>query len=353
MAKICFIVGHGKSETGGYDSGAVSGNYHEFDIAKRIAKYAWEYYNRNYNEQCDLMNYNGDLYLTDRVKKVNKSNYDFIAEFHLNAGGGSGTECYYYHGSRKGQIYADKICDYISADLGIKQRASYGDDRNFDTDKDGGDKTKLGKNGKDYFAIIRDTKPCAVLIETVFIDTTADLNLVKTSAGQKKCGEAVAKAVAAVRGVAKKSTSTTTTAKKETVSTTATFKKGDVVSIANGATYYGSAKTIPDWVKAKNWIVKDATGNRVVVDKSEDGKESISSAIHSKYLKSVKASGFTPYTVKVITSALNIRSGPGIKYKIVGTIRDKGVYTIVDEDGTWGKLKSGEGWISLNYTKKQ
>ena len=40
--KICFIVGHGKSETGGYDSGAVSkdGKYHEFKIVKEIAKYA-------------------------------------------------------------------------------------------------------------------------------------------------------------------------------------------------------------------------------------------------------------------------------------------------------------------------
>ena len=284
MGKVCFIVGHGKSKTGGYDSGAVSGNCHEFKIAKEIAKYAQEYYNRNYNEQCDLMNYNGDLYLTERIKKVNSSNYDFIAEFHLNAGKGTGTECYYYHGSRKSQKYADKICDYISADLGIKQRASYGDDRAFDTDKDGGDKTKLNDSGKDYFAIIRDTKPCAVLIETVFIDTAADLNLVKNADGQKRCGEAIAKAVAEVRGLTKKSASTTT--KKEQVETT---------------------------------------------DNSD----------------------FTPYTVKVTASALNIRSGPGLTYKAVGVIRDKGVYTIVDKKGTWGKLKSGAGWISLNYTKKQ
>ena len=204
--KICFIVGHGKSEKGGYDPGACAGGCEEFQIAKKICKYAQEYFNANYSETADLMNYNGDLYLTERIKKVNAANYDFIAEIHLNAGGGTGTECYYYHSSRKGQKYADKICDYISADLGIAQRASYGDDRAFDTDKDGGDKTKLGKNGKDYFGIIRDTKPCAVLIETVFIDTASDLAKVKTAAGQKKCGEAIAKAVAEVRGLKKKAT---------------------------------------------------------------------------------------------------------------------------------------------------
>lgn len=58
------------------------------------------------------------------------------------------------------------------------------------------------------------------------------------------------------------------------------------------------------------------------------------------------------YKVRVTTGNLNIRSGPGITNKVVGSIKDKGVYTIVDESGTWGKLKSGAGWISLLYTKK-
>lgn len=54
---------------------------------------------------------------------------------------------------------------------------------------------------------------------------------------------------------------------------------------------------------------------------------------------------------------MNIRKGPGTNYGTNGVIRDKGVYTIVDEaTGTgatkWGKLKSGAGWISLDYAKK-
>ena len=59
----------------------------------------------------------------------------------------------------------------------------------------------------------------------------------------------------------------------------------------------------------------------------------------------------------VTDSALNIRKGAGTNYAVSGVIRDKGVYTIVDEaNGTgatkWGKLKSGAGWISLDYTKR-
>lgn len=73
----------------------------------------------------------------------------------------------------------------------------------------------------------------------------------------------------------------------------------------------------------------------------------------------IKTSGSTStsYLVKVTTDVLNIRKGPGTNYGTNGAIRDKGTYTIVAEsDGPgaskWGKLKSGAGWISLDYTKK-
>lgn len=62
------------------------------------------------------------------------------------------------------------------------------------------------------------------------------------------------------------------------------------------------------------------------------------------------------YLVKVTTGALNIRSGAGTANKVVGVIRDKGTYTIIDTKDVngvkWGKLKSGAGWICLNFAKK-
>lgn len=66
---------------------------------------------------------------------------------------------------------------------------------------------------------------------------------------------------------------------------------------------------------------------------------------------------FTPYMVRVTDPALNIRQNPTTDSKIVGCIRDKGSYTIVAESAgkgatKWGRLKSGAGWISLDYTKK-
>lgn len=59
-----------------------------------------------------------------------------------------------------------------------------------------------------------------------------------------------------------------------------------------------------------------------------------------------------PYMVKVTAWILNIRKGPGTNYKTNGQIRDRGTYTIVETQGSWGKLKSGAGWIYLPYTKK-
>ena len=64
----------------------------------------------------------------------------------------------------------------------------------------------------------------------------------------------------------------------------------------------------------------------------------------------------TPYLVRVKITNLNIRKGPGTNYGKNGFIKP-GVYTIVEERtgagaSKWGKLKSGAGWISLDYAKK-
>ena len=58
----------------------------------------------------------------------------------------------------------------------------------------------------------------------------------------------------------------------------------------------------------------------------------------------------TSYQVRVNTDKLNILSGPGTKYRVVGAITDRGVYTIVEARAGWGRLKSGAGWISLMST---
>lgn len=139
--------------------------------------------------------------------------------------------------------------------------------------------------------------------------------------------------------------------------------KGDLVSIINGATYY-NGKPIPNWVQTQRWYVKsEPTGSRVVIDKSENGKHSICSPVDKKYLVKIQAteevlsqnnecvSYKCPYLVKVNSS--NIYDGVGPNNIKTGEIKNKGVYTIVEEKTDlsgikWGRLKSGVGWIALD-----
>ena len=69
-----------------------------------------------------------------------------------------------------------------------------------------------------------------------------------------------------------------------------------------------------------------------------------------------KQDTFKEYLITTTCDVLNIRSGAGTGYSIVGAIREKAgkknKYTIVEEKSGWGRLKSGAGWISLSYTKK-
>lgn len=59
------------------------------------------------------------------------------------------------------------------------------------------------------------------------------------------------------------------------------------------------------------------------------------------------------FLVRVKVSDLNIRAGAGTEHKVVGSIKDKGTYTIVNtakakDGGIWGKLKSGRGWVNIS-----
>lgn len=62
-----------------------------------------------------------------------------------------------------------------------------------------------------------------------------------------------------------------------------------------------------------------------------------------------------PYEVKVDIDDLRIRTGAGTGYAHTGEYTGRGVFTITEvKEGTgsangWGKLKSGAGWVALDY----
>lgn len=70
------------------------------------------------------------------------------------------------------------------------------------------------------------------------------------------------------------------------------------------------------------------------------------------------ASG-SSFKVQVLCDVLNVRGGAGTQYPVRMTVRRNEVYTIVQtartsDGGTWGRLKSGAGWINIGakYVKR-
>lgn len=105
-----------------------------------------------------------------------------------------------------------------------------------------------------------------------------------------------------------------------------------ISEVSNG---WGKLKSGAGWIYLEN-------ASYVTIGKTIAGSNSTAS------LTATAAS----YLVKVTANALNIRKGPGTSYGTNGTITNKGTYTIIETQGNWGKLKSGAGWICLDYTKR-
>ena len=60
------------------------------------------------------------------------------------------------------------------------------------------------------------------------------------------------------------------------------------------------------------------------------------------------------FVVKILVDSLNVRKGPGTSYAVVTAVKKDQAFTIVEVNGSWGKLKSGVGWINIsaNYVKR-
>lgn len=79
-----------------------------------------------------------------------------------------------------------------------------------------------------------------------------------------------------------------------------------------------------------------------------------SAFVVEEHTKAEEASAYkaeSPYLVKIGIRTLRIRKGPGTNFGIVKFIAP-GIYTIVETQGNWGRLKSGAGWICLDYTRR-
>lgn len=106
------------------------------------------------------------------------------------------------------------------------------------------------------------------------------------------------------------------------------------------------AKRCPGWSgwlppEESKWIEFKA---QLTSDQSQEPREDT-----KPDAKAVKC----PFLVKVKIRDLNIRTGAGVQYPVTGKYTGKGKFTIVQTNAafTWGRLKSGAGWIYLGNKK--
>ena len=141
--------------------------------------------------------------MNSKVAMCNAYKPDLVVDIHFNAGGGTGFEVYRYSGGGTSLALAENINAEVKKIMSSR-----------------GVKTKLGDNGKDYFAIIRETDAPAVLCEGGFVDNKKDADFIKVN--YKKLAEAYAAGILKTLGI---STSQTTTTKP--VLDKSGYKKGD------------------------------------------------------------------------------------------------------------------------------
>ncbi len=94
---------------------------------------------------------NDDLYF--QVNSANGSGAELAVSIHFNAGGGRGTEVFYFGGDNSGLKYAQNVSYRLAAALGLPNRGA--------------------KNGSHLYWV-RNTYMTAILVEVCFVDTAGD-----------------------------------------------------------------------------------------------------------------------------------------------------------------------------------
>lgn len=108
--------------------------------------------------------------LANIVAKCNSHRVDLDISIHLNAGGGTGTEVWYYSGSSVGASKASTVSAAVASALGLRNR---------------GAKASTG------LYVLRNTISPAILIECCFVDNMTD----KNAWNVEKCAKAIVEAV--------------------------------------------------------------------------------------------------------------------------------------------------------------
>lgn len=316
MAKWLLDPGHGGSDPGATYNGRKESN----DVLK-LSLRVGEILTSNGEAVVYTRTSDATVSLSGRSSMENRGSYDYFVSIHRNAIApekAKGVETHIYSRGGKKEELATKVNNNLVA-LGFVNRG-----------------VKVSN-----FHVLRETKCPSILIEVGFIDHTTDNNLFDSKFEQM--AQAIAKGCLAQVG---KNIAVSQPSAPAAPSTSASFKVGDKVVVSKSATHYATGQAMASFVKGGTYTVQDAKSDRCLLS-------GIVSWVYNKDLSLAGGStASTSYKVKIDTDVLNVRAGAGTGYTVTATVKKNEVYTIVETKSNWGKLKSGAGWICLDYTKK-
>ncbi len=175
---------------------AIDAGHGLYTAGKRCAKQfdenetrEWTLNNRVAIKVCNILNASGietirlddvsgntDIPLSTRTRNANNANVDLVVSIHHNAGGGTGIETFVYNSACLNGTTGDlarKVQNKVVEKTGLRSRG-----------------VKLGD-----FAIIRNTKMTACLVECGFMDNANDTPLILTEDFANKASEGIAEAI--------------------------------------------------------------------------------------------------------------------------------------------------------------
>lgn len=134
------------------------------------------------------------------------------------------------------------------------------------------------------------------------------------------------------------------------------YEIGEMIKLLPNSKY-ADGKSIPNWIINSKVYIRSELKNDDTIAFSLSKTGVITGSTHiSNIIKysdePVIDPNFQTYIVQVTADTLNVRAGAGANFKITAQVTKHKLYTIVAEKDGWGKLKNGNGWISLKYTRK-
>lgn len=268
---------------------------------------------------------------------------DMFISLHSNAVGSGisttrGVECYRSI-FNNGDTFAAGLCDVVSKTMNTTNR---------------GAKTRKGSGNWDYYGVIKGAVDVgckkAYLIEHGFHTSVDDASFLINDNNLDKLAEAECDYICAFFGIKKPEAPKPNPVTPTPPTTQHKYKIGDNVTFST--CYVSSTATSAVKPKINNGVITRIVNarNPYLINNGQcwvnDGD------IRGYYNAPASKPAHTGTPYKLTAKKLYVRSGKGLRYKIVGEYHRGDIFYVVAWDGNWAKLESGNWMGAKKYCIK-